>query len=160
MERNWKQPSQTQNTEINHIPQDAIQCLFSPEAQSSALSRLGISQLADSLLWTLQQCVSSRPSRLTDWRLQNWEVGSRYRGASLSCRSQLHDRRSRSPGMGIQSIAGSSVMSHGRHGVLSSTLDRCKAPEMGSSAPVKLRLGPSWICRIGKLWLTRYWLEI
>lgn len=160
MEHNWKQPSQTQNTEINHIPQDTIQCLFSLQAQSSILTRLGISQLADSLLWMLQQRVSSKPSRLTDSRLQNWEVGSRYRGTSLSCRSQLHDRRSRSPGMGLQSMAGSSVTSHGRHGVLSSTLDRCEAPEMGSSAPVKLRLGPSWICRLRKLWVTRYWLEI
>lgn len=32
----------------------ADQCLFSPEAESSTLTLLGISQLADSLRWTLQ----------------------------------------------------------------------------------------------------------
>lgn len=93
-----------------------------PELNSDSI---GVSQFADSLLWVLQQCVSSR---LTALRLQNWEVGSRLREASLSCRSEFHDRRSRSPGTGIQSIAGSSVMIHG---VLSSTLDMCKPLRMG-----------------------------
>lgn len=119
-----------------------------PELNSDSI---GISQFPDSLLWMLQQCVSSRP---TGSRLQNWEVGSRFRGASSSCRSQLHDRRSRSSGIRIQSIAGSSVMIHGRHGVLSSTLDMCKPPKMGSSAPEKLGLGPNWICRTGKVQIT------
>lgn len=110
-------------------------------------------------LWMLQQCASSR---LTDSRLQYWQVGSRYRGTSLSCRSQLHDMRSKKPGMGIRSIAGSSVMHHGKRGILSSiiTLDRWKAPEMGSSSPVKLRLGSCWLCRIGKLCVTGYRLDI
>lgn len=103
-----------------------------PELYSDSI---GISQFADSLLWMLQQRVSSR---LTDSRLQNWEVRSTFRGSSLSCRSLLHDRRSRSPGIGIQSIAGFSAVIHVWHGVLSSTLDMCKPSKMGSSAPVKL----------------------
>lgn len=81
-----------------------------PELYSDSV---GISQFADSLLWMLQQCVSSR---LTGSRLQNWDVSSRFRRASLSHRSQLHDRRCRSPGTGIQTIAGCSVMIHGRQG--------------------------------------------
>lgn len=98
---------------------------------------IGVSQFADSLQWMLQQCVSST---LTGSRLQNWEVGSRLRRVSLSCRSEFHDRRSRSPGAGIQSIAGSSVMIHGRHRVLSSTLDMCKPSKMGFWAGVGAKL--------------------
>lgn len=119
-----------------------------PELYSDSI---GISQFADSLLWLLQQCMSSR---LTDSRLQNWEVGSTFRRASLSCRSLLHDRRSRSPGIGTQSISGSSVMIHGRHRVLSSTLNMCKPSKMESSAPVKLGSGPNWICRRGQVQIT------
>lgn len=74
---------------------------------------MGISQFADSLLWMLQQGVSSG---LAGSRLQNWEVGSRFGEASLSCSPQLHDRRSRSLGIGIQSIAGPSVTIHGEMG--------------------------------------------
>lgn len=147
MEHNWKQPSQTQNTEVKHIPQDAIHGW-----PMLVFSRGWV--LYSDLTWDLTAC------RLPPVDVTNWEASSRYRGASLSCRSQLHDRRSRSPGMGIQSIAGSNARSHRRHGALSSALDRCEAPEMGPSAPAKLRLGPTWICRIGKLQGTRYWLEI
>lgn len=34
------------------------------------------------------------------------------------------------------------------------TLDMCKPSKMGSSAPLKLGLGPNWICRTGKVQIT------
>lgn len=39
VEHNRKQHSETQNTEIIHVPWDALQCMITPEAQSSTLTQ-------------------------------------------------------------------------------------------------------------------------
>lgn len=137
MEHNCKQALQTQNTETNHIPQPRALLWLNRDLTLRRLSPMDVTAV----------CVLK-----TDrFKAENWEMGS---STSLSCRFQLHDRRSRIPETGIQSIAGSSVMIYGRHEVLSSTLGMCKTSKMGSLAPLKLGLGPNWICRTGKVQIT------